>query len=1010
MEKDVGRVLYEGIIENSWIDIVYGKNETKYWIAIKDIDLDNKKIECLEYNNFINKDVISAKIYAENIKSAKVLKGTFFQTPKALIDKLDKFPNKTRWLETQIYNDNILKYLSDCNELDTDAYVQDYYSIPNFSFNELLRNPTEYKIPNESFQMFIDMVLKVNKLDMEEKLSRAEIGISSLAISIGNKKFVIAFNLLKINPLNKTVVMEEKSSINKFFLIDGKRISIFNYLHCDPIEFLETFDEKKEYYKETISKNLSGAEKIDTRPDIFVLRRDMPCNIEELATSIIKMEAEGTLTNPIKAYFGSNISKRKARTKDPFIVIQNKQVNIDQIRVVYNSMVNFITYVQGPPGTGKTKTIINVLLSAMANDRTCLICSNNNKPINDIYDSISFSKNINNTKVEIPFPIIRIGRMKENLKALDKIKDLYIRQKKENTTIHLKMIEETKKDCLKSYSKLKEVLSDYEDKTDIDEKELCLKKLLEGLNNNSAKASIYKQLSILENRKNQLNLINDEDIQNYVIPMDDNPKFFEYLWNYSNFQLNKLKSDNMMPLLEICDIEDEEQKNRQFNKYLKDEENLANFINVFPFVLTTNLSAAKLGTPTPKFDMCIMDEAGQCNIATSLISIIRAKSLLLVGDTNQLRPVIVLEKDLNQKLMKKYNIPNEYNYIENSILSLMREKDETSKNIILRYHYRCPKKIIDFCNQSFYGGELRIKNINDASLQFYDMKNSIPDERNTSVDEADQIVKIIKQKGYNDATIITPFKSQADLINLRLKENGIDNIKVGTIHSVQGAESETIIMSSALSLKTATVTYNWIKNNQELINVGVSRAKKNLELLADYDVIKALDKDSNSLFKQLVEYTRSDGNVATITPNSKIGNNFSNNSSAEKELYETLRPYFEFNNKYEYKRNYKVSKCLNITDGKYLDYYYKAEFDVVIFKKDAFKNLTPKLVIELDGGEHICCEKTYKNDRIKEILCGVVRLPILRVPNSLSKDYNNILAILTNLLGEERELNLFNLD
>jgi superfamily I DNA and/or RNA helicase len=34
------------------------------------------------------------------------------------------------------------------------------------------------------------------------------------------------------------------------------------------------------------------------------------------------------------------------------------------------------------------------------------------------------------------------------------------------------------------------------------------------------------------------------------------------------------------------------------------------------------------------FDLCIMDESGQCNMATALIPIVRATDLLLVGDTN----------------------------------------------------------------------------------------------------------------------------------------------------------------------------------------------------------------------------------------------------------------------------------------------------------------------------------------------------------------------------------------
>ena len=91
-----------------------------------------------------------------------------------------------------------------------------------------------------------------------------------------------------------------------------------------------------------------------------------------------------------------------------------------------------------------------------------------------------------------------------------------------------------------------------------------------------------------------------------------------------------------------------------------------------------------------------MDEAGQCNIASSLIPIVRGTDLLLVGDTNQLKPVTVLETQVNDDLKHKYNISDQYDYIHNSILSTMLKKDNNSKNILLSYHYRCGKKIIDF--------------------------------------------------------------------------------------------------------------------------------------------------------------------------------------------------------------------------------------------------------------------------------------------------------------------------
>lgn len=75
-----------------------------------------------------------------------------------------------------------------------------------------------------------------------------------------------------------------------------------------------------------------------------------------------------------------------------------------------------------------------------------------------------------------------------------------------------------------------------------------------------------------------------------------------------------------------------------------------------------------------------MDEAGQCNIATSLIPIVRGTDLLLVGDPNQLQPITVIEENVNDDLLKRYGVGQEYNYVKNSIFSTMAEKIIIQKN------------------------------------------------------------------------------------------------------------------------------------------------------------------------------------------------------------------------------------------------------------------------------------------------------------------------------------------
>ena len=81
--------------------------------------------------------------------------------------------------------------------------------------------------------------------------------------------------------------------------------------------------------------------------------------------------------------------------------------------------------------------------------------------------------------------------------------------------------------------------------------------------------------------------------------------------------------------------------------------------------------------------------------------------------------------------------------------------------------------------------------------------------------------------------MITPFVNQRALIEQAIKENHLENLVCGTVHAFQGDEKDVVLFSTALSDHTNAGTYQWLKNNKELINVATSRAKDKLVLLAD---------------------------------------------------------------------------------------------------------------------------------------------------------------------------------
>ena len=119
---------------------------------------------------------------------------------------------------------------------------------------------------------------------------------------------------------------------------------------------------------------------------------------------------------------------------------------------------------QGPPGTGKTQTILNIVVNSLTNNKTLLISSNNNIPIDGIKEKLSIG-HYNNK--EILFPIIRLGNNKRIPEALKKIKALYEFETKdvpkENLLLNLK--EKSKANNRLLLEKLK----NYENRIDLEQ-------------------------------------------------------------------------------------------------------------------------------------------------------------------------------------------------------------------------------------------------------------------------------------------------------------------------------------------------------------------------------------------------------------------------------------------------------------------------------------------------------------------------------------------------------------
>lgn len=1015
---NLGRILLKGVFQNSWIKIEYRNKEeeiTYYMIGINDINPFNRKINCDSFNIAYSKDVDQRNIFFDSILSATVCEQTYHQTPQPLLTKLQEDREEFLFLNPINNREDLLDYYISCFKLDTIPYISKYGMIPGIDMDCLLENE-EFQLTEEQFKILANNAF----FQEEKKKNKAEKGnekfentLACNVLSINTKKglFVLAYRNLDLD-ISKRVLRASKSLIfNKEFSYDSntkdiKNVeSIYKYI---PEEEYYLLEETKvdlsrlvaviHEYNNTRTSTYKSEVKTDERPFIVNLGKKYTVDIVKEVNGIKAMiQHPEEMSLPIKTFFGDPDSKLARRMNYPIFTVDNK-FNIDQINAIHIGMKSPVSYIQGPPGTGKTQTLLNAIITAEFNGKTVLVTSNNNIPMDGVYEDILKLK----YKNEIPllFPAIRLGSFDNCTLAIERILEMY--QCAKDLKTFDSRIKQLKEDRKKDMNLLVQMLSDYDYLTELKTKEQGLLSILEKNSNDMLSIDIQTQLDDI--RKKILDL-GDVEIEKFEDLMHQDDKYFYNFFMAIHFEtasklqsLDKQKYKDLMNVLKMSNKTKEEiaDRTKAFRSYLSENENLGKFLDIFPIIISTNLSCTFLGDPSPHFDMVMMDEAGQCNVANALIPIVRCKQLMLVGDPQQLKPVIVLDKSINKELRKKYHIAKEYDYIENSIYTVFTNIDIINNETLLSYHYRCHEKIIGFSNQKYYHGKLKLKAPSGEKrpLVFVDTSKidskALSNIRNISEVEVEYICRFIKENKELNIGVITPFVHQKECIEYALEQRGIKNVTIGTVHAFQGDQKDVIIFSTAITNNTYPSTYEWLKNNRELINVAVSRAKNKLIMLGNKEALKNLSKESDDL-KELAEYVSTNGEsiVTDVSISSVALGTRQISTESEKELASTITQILSVINKQCYiKSEVPVSSIFN-EDKMDSSIFFKQKFDLVIFEKQYSKDVI-LLAVELNGPEHYSDEEVIRRDKKKKEFCDSHRLKLLNIPRDCARDYYDI--------------------
>jgi len=1000
--RDIFRAIHEG----KWLSIAYhnqGDQITKYWIGIRDLDVRNRSlaVEGLHLSRYTVETF--QKIRIDSILHSQVVEGSFCPVNEALVKDIYLNPHKYHSLFDNTANLKILNYLEMCNRLDTIPCLSEF-SLVKYLDRDRLGAGEVYHLNEEQFRAIVKNFQ--HRTESGERkdgvLHMEQLAMNVLSIHMPQGLYVLAHRKLNLDVKQRVLRPDEEITICTEFTINGTRQNIRRYLDAEEYELLHDFEGNQEKIKDCIMRRLAQqGSHVDDMPYVIGLEADIALDLHKEYESIIKMYQHGEATVPIRAFFG-DLLERPRRTAAYPIALIDQRINMDQLLAIHNAMKYPVAYIQGPPGTGKTNTIINTIVTAFFNERTVLFASYNNHPINGVYEKLS---GIQYRGKAIPFPVLRLGNYEKVKEALATMRRLYGEVKE--IKVFEGTLDRNKDDRKKRARRLSELLKRYEELLDLKERGETLERLLEYEKKKGASLQrmsfeedlATRQRNRIHKRMEETGGVSEEEAVSLID--DDTEELKKYLYYTSAGYIQKIGRPQNADLRSILETEDEKAGTEAFVKYLGEKENIIKLQKIFPVIATTCISAHRLGEAEPMFDMVIMDEASQCNTAVSLVPIVRGKSLMLVGDPQQLNPVILLDEMTNKKLKKRYAVSDEYDYRKNSIYKTYLACDAVSDEILLHNHYRCHKSIIEFNNRKYYHSKLNIlsESKEERPLVYMDMEESCTDWKNTAPAEVREIVKYAVRNREKSIGVITPFVNQRKLIEEELQRAKITNVTCGTVHAFQGDEKDIVLFSTAITDQTQAGSYEWLKNNKELINVATSRARDQLIILSNRKNLERLhQKDGDDDLYELVEYVRSNG-TAVVTAKQAASRALGVkpfSSATEEAFLENLNHALEniwlTQSRYAVHREVAISHVF-MENESYNDLFYNGRFDFVVYEKIAKREI-PILAIELDGKEHFDDEMVKSRDRKKNAICKEHHLQLIRVENSYARRYNYIKEIL----------------
>ena len=560
--------------------------------------------------------------------------------------------------------------------------------------------------------------------------------------------------------------------------------------------------------------------------------------------------------------------------------------NLSQKKATINALDSQISVIEGPPGTGKTQTILNIIANAVMQNRTVAVVSNNNSATANVFEKLEkygtnfITASLGNRANKDLFFANQNGRYPDNLESWvlppekftemteatinsgTKLEDL-LAAKNEIAKLHQELDAlNTERKYFREYQSDKHVIPPYKTfrkhtSTTISELWTQFKDVLENGGKptlkykltNLFKYGIYsfafyknKPDDIIATFQELFYAHKESELNTHVKSLEGkiaNYKFDQSLKEYTN--------DSQVLFKAYLSQQFKGGKRPVFSGETALWKEFKDFIQEYPVILSTTHSLRSCTDKSTLFDYVIMDEASQIDIVAGALALSCAKRAVIVGDLKQLPNVVTNEvKEKTDAIFNTVDLNSSYDYAVNSMLSAITGLFPEVPRTLLKEHYRCHPKIIEFCNQKFYQGQLITLTQDNTSPDPLAIYKTVKGNHARGTVNQRQI-DVIKEEilprlnGNDDAIgIVSPYRNQVNQIGQQLAS---DEIMVDTVHKYQGREKDMIVLSTVVN------EINPFVDDPNLLNVAVSRAVNKLVV-----VISDNEKNKNTNIGDLIRY------------------------------------------------------------------------------------------------------------------------------------------------------------